>query len=109
MGSTAHMRPLRNRRARPNGDLAEGKENGPFADGAMVADVEIPRDDDLDIGEDPHASPDFRPEQAQHHVAPAPEQPGAEAEKRMGKAPKDTDKQRPAGPFLGLAVGFDVK
>lgn len=72
MRTRAQMGILRDGGTQSDRDGPKSVKNGAFADGTVIADLEIPRDDDPHIRMDMDIRSDPRAEAAQDEAAPAP-------------------------------------
>jgi hypothetical protein len=105
----AEMRPLGNGYILTDGHRAKVVNERAFANGAPVADAQVPGKIDYSRTVDMDLVSDLRAKQPENATAPAKERPRAEAKEQFAHAPEDAAQQFGPGVFRGLSISCNVE
>ena len=108
MRARAQMRAMGNGRALPDGHAPEIVDEGVFADGAVVARLQVPREINGRGIVDVNLPPNLRAKTPQQKHAPAKARARAETEQRLGAPPKHTPEEFAWRIFLRLPVLLNI-
>jgi len=105
----AEMRPLGDGDILTDGDRSKVVNERAFANGAPVADSQVPGKVDYSRTVDMDVVSDLRAKQPENATSPAKEWPRAEAKEQLTHAPEDAAQQFGARVFRGLSISGNVE